>query len=263
MITYNIENIQKINNWTDNTIHILSDFDKTITTKNSKSTWGILVQDDVFKEESQKLFNKYRPMEIDTKLDEETRSEMMRRWWEASTNLFIKSKLTEKHLKEITQAANLMEFRKGAKEFLKNMHERNIPVLLLSAGIGNFIEQFLIANDCNYENIYIISNFLKFENGIATGLTNQLIHSANKKDMVIPHNIQEKISDRPHIILLGDNISDVDMAQTNKPENILKIGFLEENEKEHLKNYKEKYDIVCTQNTSFDELRNELEILKG
>lgn len=262
MIIYNKEKILKTNNWCDNKVHVLSDFDKTITTKSSKSTWGILNQNDYLKKESKKLFEIYRPFEVDTDIDEETRMHKMKTWWEKSADLFIKSKLTKQFLKEQTRNPNLMEFRKGAKEFLKNMHERNIPVILLSAGIGDFIEEFLTANDCNYDNIYIISNFLKFEKDVAVGFSNELIHSANKKEMFIPDNIKEKILNRPNIILLGDNISDVDMAKEEDRKDALKIAFLEENEIENLDNFKEKYDVVCTNNTSFNDLMDEIEILK-
>ena len=51
-----------------------------------------------------------------------------------------------------------MKYRNGAKEFLKKMNEFNVPVIIISAGIGNVIEEFLKLENDYYENIKIISN---------------------------------------------------------------------------------------------------------
>ena len=45
-----------------------------------------------------------------------------------------------------------MYFRDGAKEFLKEMNDRGIPIIVISAGVGNIIQQFFI-----YKFIYNIS----------------------------------------------------------------------------------------------------------
>ena len=83
-----------------------------------------------------------------------------------------------------------MAFREGAKEFLKSMNDRNIPIIVISAGVGNIIQQFLINNDCNFPNIYICSNFLEYENGIIQGVRdNNLIHPLNKNEISLPANI--------------------------------------------------------------------------
>ena len=155
-----------------------------------------------------------------------------------------------------------MSFRDGAREFLKNMKDRNIPVIIISAGIGNFIEQFLIKNNCNFDNIYIVSNFLKFENGIATGVSDNVIHSLNKNEVSLPNNIKEIIENRKNIILLGDSTSDIRMAREEARNQALKIGFLEEKVEENKTYYQEQFDVVCTGNTTYNELFQKLPILK-
>lgn len=42
------------------------------------------------------------------------------------------------------------------------------------------------------------------------------------------------------------------MVDTDK--NAVKIGFLDENVKEKMNAFLEKFDLICTENTSFDEL---------
>ena len=43
------------------------------------------------------------------------------------------------------------------------MKEKNVPVIIVSAGIKNVIEEFLITEKCYFDNIYILSNLIKFK----------------------------------------------------------------------------------------------------
>ena len=71
----------------------------------------------------------------------------MTEWWKKHIGLFIKYKLSEEVINDAAVNLRVMSFSKGAKELLKNLKDRNIPVIIISAGIGNFIEQFLIKNN--------------------------------------------------------------------------------------------------------------------
>lgn len=184
-------------------------------------------------------------------------------WWHKHIELLIEYHPSEEIINNAINTLKVMTFREGAKEFLENMKNRNIPIIIISAGIGNFIKQFLIKNNCNFNNIYIVSNFLKFENGIATGITENIIHSLNKNEISLPENIKKIIEHRQNIILLGDSISDINMAKNNTRKNILKIGFLEENINKNRPYYEKQFDIVCTNNTGYSELSEKLSILKN
>ena len=215
-----------------------------------------------YDEEAKTFYNYYRPFEIDETLDFETRNKLMIEWWDKHINLFIKYQLSEEIIDKSTKESEIMSFRKGAKEFLKNMKDRNIPVIIISAGIGNFIKKFLIKNNCNFENIYIVSNFIKFENKVATGISNNVIHSLNKNEVSLPNEIKKLIENRKNIILLGDSISDIRMARESVRKEALKIGFLEEKIEDNKPYYLENFDVVCTNNTGYNELANKLKILK-
>ena len=258
--------LKKINNWNDNSIHIVTDFDRTLTTGNSESSWGILSKSGLvtkeYMDERQKLYDYYRPIEIDEEMDYETKNRLMTEWWNKHIGLLIKYKMSEEIINKAANDIRVMEFRKGAKEFLKNMKERDIPVIIISAGIGNFVKQFLIKNQCDYDNIFIVSNFIKFENGIASGIIGNVTHSLNKNEVSLPSNVSKLIENRPNIILLGDNVSDVRMAKDEGRNKALKIGFLEEKVEENKKHFEDNFDIVCTDNTGFDELSNKISILK-
>ena len=266
MITIKEGTLKRIKDWTDETIYILTDFDRTITIGNSESSWSILSKSSEvpkeYVEERQEFYNYYRPFEIDETLDYETKNKLMIEWWNKHIGLFIKYKLSEDVINNAARNLRVMSFRAGAKEFLKDMFDRNIPVIIISAGIGNFIKQFLIKNDCDFPNIFIVSNFIKFENGIATGVSDNVIHSLNKNEVSLPNEIKELINNRHNIILLGDSISDIKMAKEENREQALKIGFLEEKVEENKPYFEDAFDIVCQDNVDYNELSKKLTILR-
>ena len=116
---------ERIRDWKDDSIHILTDFDKTITLGHSDSSWGILTKSNLmpesYAEDRQKLLNYYRPIEIDESLDYETRDKTMVEWWHKHMDLFVQYRLPESIVLEAAKSTNVMIFREGAKEFLKNI----------------------------------------------------------------------------------------------------------------------------------------------
>lgn len=94
-------------------------------------------------------------------------------------DLLYQYQVTNTKLEEALAKEKLV-FRKGAKEFLQKMQAKNIPVIILSAGIGNAIESFLKKENCYGENLYIISNFITFQNNKMQKFKAEIIHSMNK-----------------------------------------------------------------------------------
>lgn len=257
--------LEKIEKWTESSMHVLTDFDRTITAGDSDSSWGILSKSNLVPKEyvmeRQALFNYYRPIEIDESLEYETKNKLMCEWWNKHIKLLIKYQLSEKVINEAVCNPDIMVFRKGAKKFLECLKNKNIPVIIISAGIGNFIEKFLVKNECYFDNIYIISNFIKFENGIATGISGDIIHSLNKNQVSLPNDIVKLIDGRTDAILLGDSVSDIKMAKEECRQTALKVGFLNENEEENKKYFEDQFDIVCTENSDYNNLLSVIKIL--
>ena len=266
MILIKNDLLKKIKDWEDDSFYILTDFDRTLTAGYCDSTWGLLSKSEYipkeYSAERKKLFEYYRPIEINEELDYETKNKLMIEWWQKHINLLIKYNLTEELINKSSKESNALVFREGAKEFLVNMRDRNIPVIIISAGIGNFIKQFLINNNCDFDNIFIISNFIKFKDGIAHGVNDDVIHSLNKDKIDFSNEIKDKIKNKKNIILFGDNISDVKMSKEQDPKKILKIGFLEEKIEENRLYFEGKYDVVCVDNIGFSELSSNIPILK-
>lgn len=241
-------------------VYVVADFDRTFTVGKSQTSWSLLASTDLlpkeYIEDRQALFDKYRPIEIDTTMPFEYRLEQTKIWFKLHAELFVKYKLKENFIQEIVRDKDIMKFRDGAKNFLKYLYENDIPLIIISAGVGNFIKAFLEKEECNYSNIYISSNMLKFENGVATGVENNIIHSLNKNEVSLPEGVKKSLENRSQIILLGDQIDDTRMVSEDKRENTIRIGFLIDSNNREV--YEKHFDIVCEDKISYDMIGRKL-----
>ena len=241
--------------------YILTDFDRTLTLGSSMTSWSVLSKStDVPKEyieERNALYEIYRPIEIDETIDVEERSAKMRDWWHRHIELFQKYHLQESVIEDAAKNIRIMAFRDGAKEFLEYTHQHNIPVIIISAGIGNFIQIFLEQSGLMYPNIHIVSNFILFTDGIATGVADNIIHSLNKNEVSLPQTIASQIENRHTEIVMGDLLADLKMADESNGKKKIKVGFLEPENYSFESNYKESFDIVM-KDESFSSLQKVL-----
>lgn len=246
----NTDKLEKLKINEDNVYFVL-DFDKTITAKESEDSWSVSgrLLGEEFAKEIDELYIKYRPIELDYIITIEEKENAMVEWYSKCMHLYYKYHLTEEKLKKSVKESNLI-FRDGAKEFLKKANEKSIPIVILSAGIGNVIEEFLRLNDCYYDNIYIISNFMKFDkNGKVKEFNNlNMIHTMNKTmKNKLPEYFLEKTINRIYKILIGDLKEDENMVEKEEWDTTLKIGILENETEEMLKIYTKAFDIVLTE----------------
>ncbi len=84
----------------------------------------------------------------------------------------------------------------------------------------------------------------------------------NKNEIYLSKTISEKINNKNNLLLLGDSISDINMATNSSKKTVFKIGFLDENIEKRLSSFKENYDFVCINPTSYNELREKIKVLK-
>ena len=236
--------------------YIITDFDHTLTEKDSTSSWGVLeTLNTLNKEAKNKLKdnkNYYLPLENNLNINENKRKKLMKEWADNNLKILNHSNITKKDIKKASYKKNAMKLRKGVKELLKYTYINNVPVIIVSAGIKEIIENFLKANNCLYENIYIVSNKIKYKNNIFIGFKNKTIYSSDKHKIKYSHIIKKILKGKG--ILLGDNISDTLMNPNNK-QNILKIGFLN-NYTENKELFKNAFDIVYEDKVSFKEIIN-------
>lgn len=240
-----------------NKIHIISDFDRTLTKSfvNGKKILSLISElrrkDYINKEYSKaakKLVNKYHPIEINISLPLKDRKKAMKEWWTKHFKLLIKSGLNKKHLKQIVEKGTI-KIREGTLILLDLLYQNNIPLIIMSsAGLGgDSISIFLEKHKKMYNNIHIISNIYEWDKkGNAIKVKEPIIHCMNKDETITKDypKIFKKIKDRKNVLLLGDSLEDIDMIKGFDYKNLIKIGFLNENIKENLKSYKNVYDII-------------------
>ena len=248
----------------NNNFYVATDFDKTLTATDSTSSWGACeyVFGTEYLKRTNELMEKYAPLELDYNITVSEKEKVMEEWSWASLDLIYEYNLTSDLLKKGVEKSNLI-FRDGAKEFLELMNEKNIPVIIMSAGLGNVIEMFLKKNNCYYDNIFIISNFIEFdENGNMKKFQNNMIHTLNKTiNGHLNSEILNKISDKKYRLLFGDFIEDKNIVPKEEWDDTISVGFLCSEIEKNLNVYKENFDIVLTEeDSSFNIVRKMLNI---
>ncbi len=253
---------QKINNLNVNDLYIVSDFDRTITSYDSISSWGALCIYDKLPEsfyrEVEDSYNKYRPIELDLDLKYAEKSKEMQAWSQSSFQNIINHSFKKEWLEEIADRHDFMEFRDGFVDFLKFTNQHNIPVIIISAGIGDIIKMFLDRNGCRFNNVFVVSNFFEYKNGIVSGLERDIIHTLNKSQITFTPKIQNVIQNREQILLFGDLIDDIYMINEDKHKNALKVGFLDGHQcddADTLEEYRDNFDIVATKESNFTQIK--------
>lgn len=264
-----IKNEKKINKLKEKmnkkNICIFIDYDKTITSPNSVDSWMAIVNKKVANEklidELNECNKKYGAIELDYTINEKDKDKYMLEWYQGSMDLYYKYNITKEQMKKSISNSNL-SLRKGGKDFLSKLHENDILTVILSAGIGNVIEQSLKEKQCNYKNIHIISNFIKFDkNEKMEKFQDNLIYTCNKNiDKLQNLKKKEEIEKKEYRIVIGDLIEDIAMMGEHPEEKSLKIGFLNKNISENLKIYKDNFDIVLTEESNFYDIEKILKI---
>jgi cytosolic 5'-nucleotidase 3 len=234
-------------------LHLVSDFDKTLSKAFDRNNQmhSIIAQiregkylSEGYTKKAYELHAKYYPIEVNNTMPIEEKNQKMNEWWGTHINFIAANGMNKKIVNDI--AENKIILRKGTIEFFKMLKTKKIPLLILSAALGDVIEKLMKINKVNYKEIHIISNFFNFDKkGIVTGYKGKIVHSLNKNEFEIQNtSFYKKIKERKNIILLGDSIDDLKMVEGTKYDEIIKIGFLNENIKEHINEYKKAYDVV-------------------
>lgn len=252
------------NDWYKN-LHILSDFDKTLTKEfidweKRPSLISILRRQNILWEEYSKkayeLFDYYNPIEISPIIDMVEKKKQMTIWWEKHLDLLAQSWLKRQ---DIDKAINsgIIRFREWVISFLDLMNKKKVPVVIISANwLGadsNYL--FLEQNWVNFDNIKIISNsFIWDDNWIAIWYNKPVIHVFNKDETVLKDfpQIYDEIKSRKNVILLWDSLWDPSMIAWFDYDNLLKIWFLNDNIDELLEEYKKNYDVVIVWDGDFE-----------
>lgn len=246
-------------------LQVIADFDATLTKfwvngTRGQSSHGLLQQDNPeYDAKRQQLYEHYHPLEFSPTLGLEEKRKLMVEWWGKTHALLIEGGLTYESIKQSVANANIA-FREGVSELFEFLEERDIPVLIFSAGLADIIEEVLRQKlRRSFKNVKIVSNRMVFNNGQLVSFKGKLIHSLNKNehalDMAAP--VHERFGDidgptddndllkkRTNVLLLGDHTGDLGMSDGLNYDTRISVGFLNHNVENSLSCYREAFDVV-------------------
>ncbi|MEK6901150.1 MAG: hypothetical protein AABX37_02310, partial [Nanoarchaeota archaeon] len=237
-------------------LHVVADFDRTLTKvfvegKKKPSTIALLREGKYLANDyatrAHALFDIYYQFEVSPYITPEEKNQRMQEWWSTHLALMMECGMNKEVIQDIIEKKQVVP-REGLFEFMDMLTLHNIPFLIFSAGLGDVIEEFLRSEGKLTPNVYIISNFYEFdEQGKVLGYKSKIIHSCNKKEIELkgtPYYLL--IEKRKNILLLGDSLEDIDMTEGIDYDNIIRIGFMNENTGE-LDKYAQAFDAVIVE----------------
>ncbi|KAL3523692.1 hypothetical protein ACH5RR_016526 [Cinchona calisaya] len=253
-------------------LQVIADFDATLTRywidgRRGQSSHGLLQQGNPeYDEKRQKLFEYYHPLEFDPTIPLDQKAILMEEWWGKTHALLIEGGLTYEAIEESVAKANIA-FREGVVELFEFLEEKDVPVLVFSAGLADIIEEvFRQKLHRSFKNVRIVSNRMIFDqNGQLVAFKGKTIHVLNKNehalDMATPVHDQTNdinglvednsfVKKRTNVLLLGDHIGDLGMSDGLNYETRISVGFLNDNIENSLESYQKAFDVVYLNDTS-------------
>ena len=236
-------NSKKVDNikLTKENFYILIDFDRTLTKGNSISGWRVLYHSGLLGGDFTKRYGEIH----------DQHHEMWEYRFKSYINLLREKGLNNEIIKDAVKDTKL-ELRDGAKKFLLQMYNLNIPVIIISCSLKNVIKEYLKFNNCYYNNIFIYSNYYDIED---TG-KNDIYEVTPSKEL------NEIIKTRDYALLFGDIVDDVNMVSKDKLNTTITVGFLDKKIGKNLELYKSTFDIVLTDNANFKEIEDIIKLEK-
>lgn len=254
--------------------HVVADFDRTLTSafiegKKFLSSYALIREGKYLTAEyparAHALFDRYHPYEVDQTISAAEKNKWMNQWWSEHFELMKESGMNKAVIDDIVLQRKV-QFRAGALDFLDLLSRNNIPILILSAGLGDLIKELLESEGKLTSNVHLLSNFYVFdEQGIVIGKKNkQFIHTFNKNEVEVKKTpYYKEIATRKKVLLLGDSLGDLGMSEGMEHDTIIRVGFLNENKEELLEKYMQEFDVVITDDGSMGYMQEMLEgILK-
>jgi len=247
-------------------LQVVADFDFTLTHRynnNSdtrdklQASFGALEcyphLSDGFRSKLDALRDKYCPMDSDPTLKAEDKNELMKQWSNSAVELYVTERINKQTVKDAI-AVSTVKFRAGFKACNDKLCASGVPLCILSAGLGTAIQLLLDHHSIEQKNIEILSNNLVYDSdGYIAGITQPLITTATKRQTHTLHpGYFEGVRDRVNVVVLGDRIEDEGVKGCfEHAQNVITVGFLNENVDELVDLYKKTYDIVLLGDPDF------------
>ena len=261
---------------------IVTDFDYTLTKKYFEdnhlySSYCVLEKSDYlsenFKTKNTKLFEKYSKYENDLSLNFNSKDMLMRQWFKENLELILEENINrESFLKMVLQAEKNFYYRHGISEFFDLIDKHNIPIIIVSGGIHEVIEESLKYVFPQYKNlkekklIHVVANKFHYdENNKAVGYVEPFVYTFNKGE-TLKQIFKEFNTGEENIIVMGDHLNDIDTIKHLDYDNEIKIGFInfeedsvDEKKIKLLEAYQLRYDVLIFNDGNMNFVNNLVE----
>lgn len=206
-----------------------------------------------YREKAKQLKEKYMPIEFSSNLSSAEKEPHMIEWWTKSHELLTELGLKSDDISQMVEGAPIA-LRDGVEWFFVKLHEKKVPVLIISGGLGDLIKEVIDQQSTLYDNVTIVANFFKYnEEGVMVGFKEELLFGNNKKERTKDLPYFDKIKERTNVIVMGDLPDDAHVSDSPKNTEVtLTVGFLNEKVDEHLSNYMDAFDIVIVDDHSIE-----------
>ncbi len=201
---------------------VITDFDATLTTGDSEQCHDLCGFSKVMPEEFRSKFAPLLDWAANPDIDGVE-------WWDRAHSLMVRYGVPKRQLIPRLVREAKMTPRPGALEMLRRLEELGIPVLIVSAGLSDVIEEFLRQHGALSENVTVCSNRLNYAADMTpksvspeppiTSFTKAYAYSS-ASSFFAQH------SARKNLIVLGDSVTDVDASKNVPYDHCLSVGFL-------------------------------------
>ncbi|KAJ1480091.1 pyrimidine 5'-nucleotidase-domain-containing protein [Baffinella frigidus] len=263
-------------------VHVILDFDRTITAFTGKNggpsdeCHEILFRHPKQSDKNLKEVDDFWVRARETfgvmhMKSEEEQKVLFDDWWREANNLILRHGIEEAHVALAVQRANTLP-RDGALELMRKCVERDIPVLIVSAGFTQVITEFVRQHDPALAASPLLSihaNHMVFDSGgTLAAFGEQVVHAKNKR-FLYNHiggyfdKLRAAGRDRP--LILGDSLGDAEVTM-HVPHGGggagLKIGFANKADAD-IPRFLSVFDAVLTGDQSFAFVDEVLDVLTG
>jgi len=230
-------------------LHIVADFDMTLTTATSTTCYGVLRGSSLlsaeYKELSNALFTKYRPIEIDPSIPKPAKIAAMEEWWRLSNMCLVNEGIKIDDIMAMV-AESAVAMRKRSTELFQLLEASGIPIIIFSAGIKAVIDDVLVFKEGRiYDGMHVISNeVVTDEDGTIVSVVAPIIHVLNKNEHAAERSewFKDVANHRKNGVRIGDSLGDADMVDA-VDDTVIRIGFLNGHVNQ-LDNFKKAFDVV-------------------
>ncbi|XP_033123896.1 cytosolic 5'-nucleotidase 3A-like [Anneissia japonica] len=176
-------------------------------------------------------------------------------WWSELYGMIIETGMHKEDISKMVEQSDIV-LREGCDLLFKVLEDNNVPLTVCTAGITDILNAVMTYQATLYDNISVMGNKMDFDaNGKIVGIScnGTVINHYNKGEITrINRDYFEQHMERTNVLLMGDSIGDLDMADGLIHADVLKIGFLNSHVEQNLEVYKSKFDIVVVDDSTMD-----------